>query len=218
MQLLSLAELEREQRVLLLDLEFTCWEDSLNTGWSDPARPPEVIEIGIVAYGTIGGTVFNEYVSFVKPTINSQLSNYCKTLLGIAQDQVDMAQPLTTVVGDIERWLRHNGAERAPTCSWGVNDRKFKANNCLLVGCPDPFSERAHADLKMMIHEAFGSLAVGLQDRDRTRQLLGIPENPMRHRAIGDARELIAFFHCLRYEVGQVKHDSIAQEGRSISA
>src|SRR5258708_5836544 len=38
------AELGRAGGAILIDLEFTCWEDSLRTDWADPARPAEVIE------------------------------------------------------------------------------------------------------------------------------------------------------------------------------
>ena len=42
-----------EGTVVLLDAEFTCWEDSLMTNWSDPSRPPEMIEIGMIAYDSV---------------------------------------------------------------------------------------------------------------------------------------------------------------------
>src|SRR5207247_6198458 len=42
----ALADIQRAGGAILIDLELTCWPDSLATGWADPARPAEVLEIG----------------------------------------------------------------------------------------------------------------------------------------------------------------------------
>ena len=46
----SLDEIFSVDRLLLLDCEYTCWEDSLPTQWADPRRPAELIEIALVEY------------------------------------------------------------------------------------------------------------------------------------------------------------------------
>ena len=56
--------------LICLDGEWTCWETSLHTGWSNPKYPPEVIQIGIAIYDINNNNLLNEYVSYISPTIN----------------------------------------------------------------------------------------------------------------------------------------------------
>ena len=36
--------------ILFFDCEYTCWENSLKTLWSDPQYPSELLQIGIAVY------------------------------------------------------------------------------------------------------------------------------------------------------------------------
>ena len=60
------AELARASSAILIDLEFTCWEDSLRSDWIDPARPAEVIEIGLALYRVATRTIDAEFSRLVR--------------------------------------------------------------------------------------------------------------------------------------------------------
>ena len=70
---------------LLIDLEFTCWEDSLRTQWADPARPAEIIEIGLAVYDAGARAVLDTFTTLARPHVNPVLSDYCIALVeGVA--------------------------------------------------------------------------------------------------------------------------------------
>ena len=73
--------------VILIDAEFTCWEGSLASRWSDPEKPAEMIEIGLIAYDAVNRTELASFSSPVKPRINPVLSDYCLNILPIAQSK-----------------------------------------------------------------------------------------------------------------------------------
>ncbi|MFC1821083.1 exonuclease domain-containing protein [Thermodesulfobacteriota bacterium] len=121
---ISAEEFFELQSLILMDLEFTCWEDSLRTGWSRQDRPPEILEIGLVAYDLKDDKVIDTYQSYVKPALNPGLSSYCRNLLKLSQAAIDCSLPLVNHSRLICDWLLRLEIPSAPTCSWG-EDRSF---------------------------------------------------------------------------------------------
>jgi inhibitor of KinA sporulation pathway (predicted exonuclease) len=189
------ADLRGAGSALLIDLEFTCWEDSLGTDWADPARPAEVIEIGLAAYDVVARTVTGSFTTLVRPRVNPILSDYCHELLHIPQCEIDAAAELPAVLADLERWLRGLPAQTLPTCGWGARDRTRLATNAAMRGVPDPLAGRRHLDLRAvmtaLVHHPTPI------DRDELRALTRLPPNPRRHRALDDALDLIHFLALL---------------------
>ena len=87
---MALRDLHRG-KIILIDAEFTCWEGSLASGWSDPAYPAEMIEIGMIAYNSVDQSALALFSSLIKPRINPTLSAYCLDVLPILQNEVDRA-------------------------------------------------------------------------------------------------------------------------------
>jgi inhibitor of KinA sporulation pathway (predicted exonuclease) len=191
----ALAELRAAGASLLIDLEFTCWEDSLRTGWADPARPAEVIEIGLAAWDVATRTVRATFDVRVRPTVNPTLSPYCAALLHIAQSEIDAADELPVVLRALERWLGAVGPAELPTCGWGPLDRAGLARNARTVGAADPLAGRRHIDLRDVMTE-LGEHPHPI-GRDELRQLARLPPNPRRHRALDDALDLTHFLALL---------------------
>ena len=82
---------EVPKNVVVLDLEFTAWEGSLERNWSGPDEEPEIIQIGAVTIikedsNWKTGATFKEYVI---PTLRPTLSSYIKSLTGIQQSIID---------------------------------------------------------------------------------------------------------------------------------
>ena len=69
--------------------------------WSDPERPAEMIEIGMIAYDAVTRTELASYTSAVKPLINPVLSDYCLDILSIKQPEVDAAPAFEQVMAEI---------------------------------------------------------------------------------------------------------------------
>jgi len=181
-----------------MDLEFTCWEGSLQSGWSDPARPAEVIEVGLAAFDLLQDKVLDTFSSMVRPRLNPELSEYCTALLRIPQEDVYQFAPLPEVLGKIAGWYARIGTRNILTCSWGLVDRIYLTQDAERSGCRDPFFTVAHVDLRLLMT---GALVPPLEvplERDDVRAFLGLSVNRNRHRALDDAKDLAQFCRALR--------------------
>lgn len=194
----GLDEFLRLERVALMDCEFTCWEDSLRTNWADPSRPPELIEIGLVEYDLQSDRAGCVFTSLVRPRLNSELSAYCKSVVGIKQEEVDQAHPLGEVLQRVEAWLSSLELSGAPICEWGAGDRLRIAREAERYGCSSPFDGAPQVDLERLYRSALGNDVSGKGDRDSVRALCGLAENRNRHRALDDALDLAQFCAHLR--------------------
>jgi inhibitor of KinA sporulation pathway (predicted exonuclease) len=190
---LPLDEFLRLATVVLLDCEFTCWEDSLSTRWSDPSRPPELIEIGLVEYDARRDRVGSAFTSLVRPRFNPSLSPYCKRLLGISQAEIDRAPSLVEVLPRLGAWLASVGLSGAPVCEWGTGDLPALAQDAARCGSTSPFHAAPHVDLGVLYQRVFGE-----RDRDAARKRFSLRDNRRRHRALPDALDLQQFCALLR--------------------
>ncbi|MEM6804028.1 MAG: 3'-5' exonuclease [Bacteroidota bacterium] len=85
-------------KYIVLDLEATCWEKK------GKQRKSEIIEIGAVAIDEVGNSV-GEFSAFVKPLRHPELSDFCKSLTSIKQEDVDTAKVFPEVLQDFQDWI-----------------------------------------------------------------------------------------------------------------
>jgi len=189
------AALQRAGGAILIDLEFTCWEDSLRTQWADAARPCEVIEVGLSAYDVSARAAGASFTALVRPRVNPTLSPYCLDLLHIPQREIDAAADLSTVLGGVTTWLRTLSGGDVPTCGWGDADRVRLAANAVLMGADDPLAGRPHIDLRTVMTALYRHPTP--IERDELRDIEHLPPNPSRHRALDDALDLTHFLPLL---------------------
>jgi inhibitor of KinA sporulation pathway (predicted exonuclease) len=177
--------------VLLIDAEFTCWDGSMASGWSDPGHPAEVLEVGVVAYETHSGDRVAEFSSLVKPSLNPDLSDYCLDLLPISQQQIDDVCSFSEMTVALGAWVGRWAETASPTVAWGELDRKFFELQSERDGAVDPFSGRAHVDMDAVTKELLQVAPSMRFGREGAKKTLGIASSGVRHRAIDDALELI---------------------------
>jgi 3'-5' exoribonuclease 1 len=79
------------------DVEATCEEFS--KGYEH-----EIIEFPVVVLDLADGSTLGEFHSYVRPTRNTTLSEFCKRLTGIRQEQVDAAPTLPEVLAAFDEW------------------------------------------------------------------------------------------------------------------
>lgn len=84
---------------VVIDFEATCDEHSHH-------YPHEIIEFPAVLVNASDGSVVDEFHSFVRPTVNPYLTDFCKTLTSITQEQVNSAEIFPEVLRRMESWLR----------------------------------------------------------------------------------------------------------------
>ena len=185
---IGLGDLVRFQYVLFLDTEFTCWENSQRDSWPDPDFPAEILQIGIAVYDNTTKNTVSEYVSFVRPALNRELSDYCKNLLGLSQQTIDQASSLPVIVTEIENYLLDFKPKNCCLCSFGPDLIKISGDTAR-QNLPDPFEKFAWLNLQS---EAGGVLPeTGTRpQREDIKSGLGLSESINRHDALDDARDV----------------------------
>lgn len=82
------------QRLLIVDLEATCWENHIApSGARQSVDEMEIIEFGCVI-ATRAGKVLDKRSFLVRPRVNPELSPFCQQLTTISQAMVDAAPPV----------------------------------------------------------------------------------------------------------------------------
>ncbi|ESL09680.1 hypothetical protein TRSC58_02596 [Trypanosoma rangeli SC58] len=87
--------------LLVLDFEATC-EESI-----PPSYLHEIIEFPVVLVDVKLQRAVAEFRQFVRPKMKPQLSEFCRRLTGIRQEDIDNALPLEEVIRRFERWHAH---------------------------------------------------------------------------------------------------------------
>jgi 3'-5' exoribonuclease 1 len=87
------------------DVEATC-EESGFKGYEH-----EIIEFPVVVVDLESGEIHDEFHSYVRPTVNTTLSDFCTRLTGITQPQIDTSPALPEVLAQFEEWRVDKGLE-----------------------------------------------------------------------------------------------------------
>ncbi|CAO3648743.1 unnamed protein product [Mucor hiemalis] len=113
---------------LFFDVEATCEEGGGFT------FPNEIIEFPVVL---VDGKTFNivdEYQSYVKPTVNSKLSDFCINLTGISQSTVDKSPSFTEMLIDFQEFLAKYDLFQSASASF-VTDGPFDIRDFITKQC-----------------------------------------------------------------------------------
>lgn len=165
---------------LIIDLEATCSDDG-----SVPREEMEIIEIGAVMMNARTWEFEDEFQSFVRPVRHLQLTDFCLTLTGIAQADVDGGPPYHEAIAALSRWM-----SRFPDClfcSWGDYDRKQFHQDCAHHLVEYPFTG-GHLNLKAEFARHTGrKKQQGITEALRS---LGMKFEGAHHRGLDDARNI----------------------------
>ena len=88
--------------IVVLDFEATCQRGA-------PPSPQEVIEFPSVLVSLRERAVLDSFSSFVRPTHHPQLSEFCRALTSIRQEDVDAAPTFPKVLARHQAWLAGHG-------------------------------------------------------------------------------------------------------------
>ncbi len=188
--------------ILFFDCEYTCWENSHKTLWSDPRYPSELLQIGIAVYNIKEKRYSKEFSSFVRPEINPHLSSYCKNLLKISQEEIDNAKKFPVVSSQISEVINLYSNNSMYICSWGddynrISDNAFRSNT------NDPFVTLPRMNLMEEAIKVFGIQGNHIL-RDDLKEKLGLKPVINRHDAIADALDLLDIMDALKKHI--IKH------------
>lgn len=86
--------------ICIIDFEATCEEGN------PPEFIHEIIEFPVVLLNTHTLQIEDTFQQYVRPEINTQLSDFCVSLTGITQDQVDRADIFPQVLKKVIDWMK----------------------------------------------------------------------------------------------------------------
>lgn len=200
------------ERILIVDVECTCvpLQDEngteLSKQWSQQERSihqnPEIIEVGALLFDLSNNIEIDTFQSFVKPSLNPVLTEFCTSLTTISQQNVDDADGYSSVWHSFVDWCySHSVKEFA---SWGVSDLKMFKLEIERYSLVQPFV--MHNDLK----KAFAKCnkikpRVGLA---RAMMMSKIESLETAHRALADCKntsKLLPFIFNSRIVPSQVE-------------
>ena len=170
------------QYILVVDLEATCSDRK-----EIPRHEMEIIEIGAVMVETAELKPVDEWQTFIKPVRHPELTQYCKQLTSITQQQVKGAPLYPKAIASFQKWLSEY--DSYVFGSWGDYDRKQFIKDSKYHKLPYPF-DTEHINLKKLfsqsqkVHRNYG-MKQALEEA-------GINLEGRHHRGIDDARNVAA--------------------------
>jgi inhibitor of KinA sporulation pathway (predicted exonuclease) len=168
---------------IIVDLEATCEKDN-------KAFQNEIIEIGAVKMSQTP-QVLDRFSSFVKPTLNPILSDFCKELTSITQEDIDKADSFPLVLQKFVDWV---GKEPYVICSWGYYDKQQFMKDCYLHGISADWIKNRHISLKHQHAEKI----LGQPDKPvgmaKALKIAKLPLEGIHHRGIDDATNISKIF------------------------
>lgn len=165
---------------VVFDLEATCEEGKRDF-------PNETIEIGAQLYNEKLELV-SEFNEFIRPILNPELTDFCKKLTSITQEQVDGADTFPDVYSRFQKWAGRSYI----LCSWGHYDKHQLQRDCQLHKLSDVWCSR-HISLKhqFMKNHGQGKRKAGMF---HALKYFGLELDGTHHRGIDDARNIGKIF------------------------
>lgn len=195
-------DLDRYHYFLVVDLEATCSDRAALEGRDRETikrHEMEIIEIGVVMLQAVDLAIVGEFQTFIKPVRNPVLTEFCKQLTSIAQQQVDRAPHYPDAIAQFKTWL-----SQYPNYifgSWGDYDRKQFEQDSRFHKLPYPIASE-HINLKRLFTDN-----QGLPKRygmNQALELASISLEGTHHRGIDDARNIAKL---MPYILGREKID-----------
>ncbi len=163
-------------KYIVLDLEATC---------GPGVAQSEIIEIGAVKINE-RGEIIGEFSGFIKPSINTELTSFCKELTSIQQEDIDSADSFRSVISRFIDWL---GTDYI-LLSWGNYDKNQFIRDCVLNEVDTAWVLK-HKSLKTMYALKKKIKRCGME---KALEIENIPLDGIHHRGIDDARNITKIF------------------------
>ncbi len=173
------------RQYIIFDLEATCWPGKTN-------QTNEIIEIGAVKLDESANQL-SSFQSFVKPSKNPLLSDFCKELTHISQDQVDDAPCFSEAMIQFENWIQAGEFEETLLLSWGDYDRNQIVNESRVKNYQGDILKllKHHENLKKSFAVIKQVKRCGMA---RALEIMKIPLEGTHHRGIDDAKNIAKIF------------------------
>jgi inhibitor of KinA sporulation pathway (predicted exonuclease) len=184
----------------IIDFECTCWARG---GMGDPYIPDhEIIEFPAVFLNSQTLKVEFEFHSYVRPTEEPKLADFCSELTGIDQETVSKAESLDVIIRKFQTFLIKNHITSFTVCADGPWDfEKFLYPECIRKGITYPAWGEKWLDVRKRFAEFFL-----LEKWIGVNEMLNYLEFDFEgrpHSGIDDARNIARIVKVLHERVGK---------------
>lgn len=126
-------------KINVIDVESTCWDTNVDI-------PSEIIQVGISQFNTDTREITPAFSVFIKPIFSDTLSNFCKGLTGLTDEQVFNGLPYVEAMNELQSKFN---IRKTHWGSWGDYDRRMFADNARLNGVSNIMCNQ-HLNIKIM--------------------------------------------------------------------
>ncbi|XP_073147876.1 uncharacterized protein [Henckelia pumila] len=148
------------QYFVVIDFEATC-----EKVWSH--RPQEIIEFPAVIVNAYTGQLEAFFQTYVRPTTNRMLSDFCKDLTGIQQIQVDNGITLSEALLKHDNWLESKGIKNSnfAVVTWSNWDcQVMLESECSYKKITKPTYFNQWINLRVPFYDVFGGERCSLKE------------------------------------------------------
>ncbi|XP_058744188.1 uncharacterized protein LOC131616766 [Vicia villosa] len=177
----SREQFQEFQYFVVIDFEATCDKDK------NP-HPQEIIEFPSVIVSSVTGQLEACFQTYVKPTCNQLLSDFCKDLTGIQQIQVDRGVTLSEALLRHDKWLEKKGIKNAnfAVVTWSSWDcRVMLESECRFKKIRKPPYFNRWINLRIPFSEVFGDVKCNLKE---AVEIAGLAWQGRPHCGLDDAK------------------------------
>ena len=187
--------LSQFSHLICLDLEYTCWEGSMQDDWPDPKFPAEILQVGMVGFDLIQGRCLAKFSAYVRPALNPRMSNYCANLLQISQNVIDSSPTLPEVINQISSFVSDYRVDLTVVSAFGLDCKRF-VDDAARHSRESPFTPFTCLNLQQEAAKIMG-MTNELPEREHIKQHFRLPPPANRHDALDDALDVKILFDAL---------------------
>ncbi|KAL1552940.1 ERI1 exoribonuclease 3-like isoform X1 [Salvia divinorum] len=169
------------QYFVVIDFEATCDKERV-------PYPQEIIEFPSVIVSSITGQLEDSFQTYVRPSCNQHLTDFCKDLTGIQQIQVDHGVSLSEALLSHDKWLENKGIKNAnfAIVTWSDWDcQVMLESECRFKQIRKPPYFNRWIDLRVPFREVFGGGRCNLKE---AVEKAGLSWQGRAHCGLDDAR------------------------------
>lgn len=132
-------------KIVVVDLEATCWQNEDGSKTPPQGEQSEIIEIGACFLDCQTGKISHKSSYVIKPRF-SKISKFCVELTGLTQEIVDQGMHFEHAVN---KFRKEFGVKNRVWATWGDYDRIEFEKNCKLYNIEYPFGVK-HINAKTL--------------------------------------------------------------------
>lgn len=178
------------EKVLVVDLEATCWENKAAKPGNEQA---EIIEVGWALLDVPSNALLRTGTILVKP-VHSRVSEFCTELTTITQAMVDGEG--VTLKEAFEFLVDELGSKSVSWASYGEYDKNMVRRQCEVFGLEYPFGE-THTNVKTVFKDVYRGHRGNYGMASAYRVVFGKPIEGTHHRGGDDARNIAVMLGAL---------------------